>query len=66
MIRFIKISSGWTHNAAIDSKGRLYTWGDSYNVFNKFNILKIKKKKVHQIVYVITMNLIYLILFRSK
>lgn len=22
--------SGWTHNAALDSKGRVYTWGDAY------------------------------------
>lgn len=27
-VRFIKVVSGQTHNAAIDNKGFLYTWGD--------------------------------------
>ena len=25
---FIKIASGAFHNAALDSKGKIYTWGD--------------------------------------
>jgi len=27
-IKFIKLSGGQTHYAAIDNNGKLYTWGD--------------------------------------
>lgn len=27
-VKFVKICSGYSHQAALDTQGRLYTWGD--------------------------------------
>lgn len=42
---FVKIATYGNHNAAIDEKGALYTWGEKfYKIFFCFNPSNLNKK----------------------